>query len=382
MQVIFWQGILSPHLAPIIRALADRSGWAVSVVAERLMTPDRSAIGWSVPDLGGARIVQTMNRRSVEKVVEDAGRDCIHVLQGISGCGLVTMCLPVLRRYGAHVGVLSESGADKGIGLLSDVGSALRRARCRLQAKRYGDDIEFILAMGQDGVTWFKSCDFAANRIFPFCYVTETPTESERDRGSQRDRSCVTVAFVGRLVWLKGGDLLIGALASLTGREWRLIMVGDGEAGSTWRKLARKLNIAERVSFTGTLPNSDARAMIGISDCLVFPTRCDGWGAVVNEALMQGVPVLCSDRCGARDLLSEDWRGELFEGGCIEGLREVLGRWIERGVRSEDATLRIAQWSRCIEGKSVADYFAAVLEHVYGGAPRPVAPWSRDNSEG
>jgi phosphatidylinositol alpha-1,6-mannosyltransferase len=151
--------------------------------------------------------------------------------------------------------------------------------------------------------------------------------------------------------------------------------VGDGEGRSTWERLASRLQISDHVTFAGVLPNTEAKAILGRLDLFVLPSRFDGWGAVVNEALMQGVPVLCSDRCGARDLLSESWRGEVFKANSVDSLRDVLSTWIGCGKRTPELTERIKNWSRCIEGESLADYFAKVLGHVYSGAPRPMAPW-------
>jgi glycosyltransferase involved in cell wall biosynthesis len=154
--------------------------------------------------------------------------------------------------------------------------------------------------------------------------------------------------------------------------------VGDGESRSIWERLAVDWQISDRVTFTGVLPNTEAKAVLGSLDLFVLPSRFDGWGVVVNEALMQGVPVLCSDRCGARDLLAESWRGGVFRAGSAASLAEVLATWIARGKRTTELTERIKTWSHCIDGESVAEYFAAVLRHVYNGAARPIAPWLRN----
>ncbi|MGA3023420.1 MAG: glycosyltransferase [Bryobacteraceae bacterium] len=375
MQLIFWQSILSPHQAPYIRALAARAACNVTVIAERAMTPDRAAIGWTVPNLGAARIVLTTDRRTIETVIQESPRDSIHILQGIRGCRLVEISFPLLRQRSARSGILSESGAAKGLGAVSDVGTTLRRARCTFQALRHAASIDFILAMGNEGVRWFRTCAFSPERIFPFGYVTDASTETTEESEKTRAAREFTIAFVGRLVWLKGGDLLIRSLASAPACNWRLIIVGEGEDRSAWQRLAAKLQISDQVTFTGVLPNKDVKAVIASADLLVLPTRFDGWGTVVNEALMQGVPVLCSDRCGARDLLNEAWRGEVFKAGSVGSLRQALAKWIARGKRTRELTERIRHWSCCIEGESVADYFANVLRHVYDGAPRPIAPW-------
>ena len=48
------------------------------------------------------------------------------------------------------------------------------------------------------------------------------------------------------------------------------------------------------------------------SDCLVLPSRYDGWGAVISEALMVGTPVICSDNCGAANVVTASNVGSVF----------------------------------------------------------------------
>lgn len=373
MRLVFWQGILSPHQAPYIRALAERPEWDVTVVVECPMTPDRTAMGWKVPSLGQARVV-TSSAFTVASVLRECGEDAIHLLEGIRGRSIVRHILPVLRKRSARLGIISESANSSG------VKGWLRRLAYTWDGLRYASDIDFILAMGSQGVNWYRECRFPESKIYPFSYVTDEENGSIPRIGRLQVDEGVTLAFLGQLIPRKGGDILLRALASQTDKSWRLRMAGEGEDRSSWERLAAQLRISERVTFTGALANGAGRAMIGAADLLVLPSRFDGWGAVVNEALMQGVPVLCSDRCGARDLLAEPWRGEVFKADSVDCMRGVLSRWIGRGKRTPQVTERIRTWSRCIEGQTVADYFSAVLRNVYEGAPRPIAPWFRNGS--
>jgi len=373
MRLVFWQSILSQHQSSYIRALANRSGWDVTVVAERRMTPERAALGWSVPDFGQARLV-IVSESPDALAVEQYPQDAIHIMEGIRGFSMVRRVLPLLRKRSARGGIWFESGDAVGLK------GALRRIVYTWHGLAHSTEIDFFLAMGTQAMDWYRKCHFPDAKLYPFAHVTE-PTAGPIPKANQPGRTGeVTVGFLGALIPRKGGDLLLRALAALPNRNWRLIMVGEGESRPIWQRVAAHGRISDHVTFTGVLPNTEAKAVLGHFDLFVLPSRFDGWGAVVNEALMQGVPVLCSDRCGARDLLAEPWRGEVFKADSVESLRDVLARWIDRGKRTPELTQRIKAWSRCIEGESVADYFAAVLRHVYSGAPRPIAPWLRNGS--
>jgi glycosyltransferase involved in cell wall biosynthesis len=368
MRLIFWQSSLSLLNNSYISALAGRPGWGVTVIAERRMKPEREALGWVVPDFGQARLVIASENPEALRL-EQYPEDAIHVLEGMRGFSLVRRVLPLLAKRSAHVGVVFESGDASGFQ------GWLRRILYTWQGLAHSSGIDFFLAMGSQGVGWYRKCLFPKSKIYRFGYVTALVDGGRPEAMQIGITDKVTLGFLGALIPRKGGDLLLRALAGLRDRNWRLIIMGDGGSRSSWERLAARGRIADNVTFMGVLPNAEAKKILGDLDLFVLPSRFDGWGAVVNEALMQGVPVVCSDRCGARDLLSDKWRGDAFQAGSVEDLRDVLRTWIGRGKRTPELTARIKTWSHCIEGGSVADYFAEVLEHVYHDAPRPTAPW-------
>jgi glycosyltransferase involved in cell wall biosynthesis len=187
----------------------------------------------------------------------------------------------------------------------------------------------------------------------------------------------VQLAYVGQLIYRKGVDLLIRALQQIPPNlDWRLSVIGSGEMDAELRLLARELGVGSRIVFRGVVPLSQVPEAMCRSDLLLLPSRFDGWGAVVNESLMCGTPVLCSDRCGARDFLKEPWRGEVLSCGAMPAWAEALGRWIQKGPLPARERTRIAGWSRCIAGPEVARYFNAILKHVYQGQSRPAPPWA------
>jgi glycosyltransferase involved in cell wall biosynthesis len=111
------------------------------------------------------------------------------------------------------------------------------------------------------------------------------------------------------------------------------------------------------------------------ADVLLLPSHKDGWGAVVNESLMAGTPVICSTACGAAELVRQPWLGTVFRAGSVEDLAKALKHWIDLGTRSPIERERIRNWTTRISGQAVASYFVSIMEHVYQAANRPTAPW-------
>ena len=157
-----------------------------------------------------------------------------------------------------------------------------------------------------------------------------------------------------------------------------LQIIGDGPEHERLQELARTCGIEGRVGWLGQMETDQAVERMAQADLLVLPSRKDGWGAVVNEALMVGTPVICSSACGASDLLRHPWIGSVFQSGNVSGLVAELNSWIRKGKVDSVCRDRLRQWSRCIHAPAIAGYVEQIMEHIYNGKPRPEAPWRVD----
>jgi glycosyltransferase involved in cell wall biosynthesis len=137
------------------------------------------------------------------------------------------------------------------------------------------------------------------------------------------------VLAIGRLTHQKGFDRLIDAFAQLPQRDVRLVIVGEGEERTTLTQLAEKRGIAGRVTLTGfTL---ETERWLAHATVLALPSRWEGFGHVIVEAMAAGVPVVAYD-CpyGPRDILRHEVNGLLVREGDVAGLAAALRRVLER----------------------------------------------------
>lgn len=95
--------------------------------------------------------------------------------------------------------------------------------------------------------------------------------------------------FAGRLVAQKNVALALRTLAALP-RDISLTIVGDGPERARLEAMSSRLRLAERVVFTGMVP--DIRPHLERSDLLLLPSRFEGYPAVMIEALAAGLPVI------------------------------------------------------------------------------------------
>ncbi len=105
--------------------------------------------------------------------------------------------------------------------------------------------------------------------------------------------------YVGRMISRKGLTLLLEACARLQKRgcAFSLVLVGDGPERERLKHYAHSLQL-RNVHFMEAQRPDRLPAVYRSADALVFPTLCDVWGVVVNEALWSGLPVLASIYAG------------------------------------------------------------------------------------
>lgn len=115
------------------------------------------------------------------------------------------------------------------------------------------------------------------------------------------------IIYVGRLVKIKNIDFLIKAFADTKQEKDNtvLVIIGDGQEKENLEMLVKKLHLEKSCLLIGRLEGSDLYAWYNIAQCLVLPSYQEPYGAVVNEALIAGCKVICSDKAGASELINK-----------------------------------------------------------------------------
>ncbi len=129
------------------------------------------------------------------------------------------------------------------------------------------------------------------------------------------------VLGVGRLIPMKGFDLLLRAVAPLPGV--RVVILGEGGERGRLLTLAQELGMADRLELPGYTANP-WRSMRAAT-LVVVPSRSEGFSNVIAEALASGAALLVSD-CphGPRELVEDGVSARMVPSEDVEALREAL----------------------------------------------------------
>lgn len=106
------------------------------------------------------------------------------------------------------------------------------------------------------------------------------------------EESPCKLLFIGRLVYYKGCDVLLEAMARTKGTV--LNIVGDGPLKKELEEQCERLGLSSRVSFTGNLPDEELRRELADCDVFVLPSvaKSEAFGIVQIEAMAYGKPVI------------------------------------------------------------------------------------------
>jgi glycosyltransferase involved in cell wall biosynthesis len=137
------------------------------------------------------------------------------------------------------------------------------------------------------------------------------------------------VLFAGRLIPIKGIDMLLRALANLRneGAAVTLDIVGDGPMREDWTRLSRELGLAACVNFHGALPLDAVAARMQACHVFCLPSVRESGGAVVLEAMASARPVIALDFGGPAEIVTDAFGALLpmrSTAQVVDALRDTL----------------------------------------------------------
>jgi glycosyltransferase involved in cell wall biosynthesis len=217
-------------------------------------------------------------------------------------------CPPIRVVHTFHGNVLS--------GYFSPVKSLLFRVIERNLAQRASDAIVVLSPQQREElVVRYGVVPFDRAYVIPLA-LNLSEFERLPVRGSFRAEIGIgagdfVFGMVGRIAPIKNHELFLRA-AAIAARELprgRFVVIGGGEGAEELRRIASDLGIGERVRFAGV--RTDLPSVYADLDVMALTSRNEGTPLSLIEAMAAGVPVVATDVGGVRDLLTQEWSGDI-----------------------------------------------------------------------
>lgn len=176
---------------------------------------------------------------------------------------------------------------------LARTGASAAARFCNPMARLAWRRASVILAQNPETRDWFPARHRHKATVMPNAVVEDWELNGARNG----DVGGEVAVFAGRLVYLKGAELAIRAVARAPG--WQLQIFGRGPEQQRLERLVSELDVEDRISFRGWVPRDELLLRMREADVFLFPSLHDQAPWVVAEALGCGLPVICCDRGGA-----------------------------------------------------------------------------------
>lgn len=174
------------------------------------------------------------------------------------------------------------------------------------------------------------------------------------------------VVAVGRLVHQKGFDLLVHAHARVmaAGVPHRLLLLGDGPQAGALAELAEELGVADSVHLPGF--THDPLPVVAAADLFCLPSRWEGFGQTLAEAMIASTPVVAADCVsGPRHLLADGAFGDLVPVDDVAALAAAVERHLRQPDRLAAAAKAGHVWAVTdLDVSRTAEQLMAVLADV------------------
>lgn len=135
---------------------------------------------------------------------------------------------------------------------------------------------------------------------------------------------------LGRLAKEKNWQTLITAVAPVIQKHpnVRLVVLGEGEERDGLEKLAKKLNMTQRINLIGSVPFDEVPNYLKAADLFCFASVTETQGLVTLEAMAAGLPIVAVDATGTSDAVTNGEQG-LLTANDSEAITSTLLRLLE-----------------------------------------------------
>jgi glycosyltransferase involved in cell wall biosynthesis len=203
---------------------------------------------------------------------------------------------------------------------------------------------ERVIVLGaRDKMKLETELHLSPSRVVVLHNAVPDPRLQHKDAPGRTAGGPVRLLFLGYLSERKGVPELLAALGSdrLKHLNWHATLAGGGDSG-TYRDMAVRNGIADRVAFPGWIDRPGVDAACAAADILVLPSHAEGLAMSVLEGLAHGMAVVTTPVGAHTEVIENDISGLLVPPGDAKALAECLGLVIE----DRDLRARLQQGAR------------------------------------
>jgi len=136
----------------------------------------------------------------------------------------------------------------------------------------------------------------------------------------------ILIGSSGRIVWQKGYDQLLSLLENydFNNKKLHFLIAGEGSLRKTLISGLKEKKLESYITFIGNINNIPE--FLSALDIYIQPSVTEGFPLSVLEAMATGLPIICSDAGGLKELITDGETGLVYETGNVEELNVTLNK--------------------------------------------------------
>ena len=179
------------------------------------------------------------------------------------------------------------------------------------------------------------------------------------------------VLYLGRLKYYKSLHIFLHAAKKILDKmpHVKFVIAGDGEEKDNLIRLAKKLNIFDKVNFAGKVSEEEKIRLYQKAWVFVNPSYMEGWGITTIEANACGTPVVASDVPGLRDSVNNPHNGFLVPYGSINEFTASIIKLLKDDSLRAKMSIEAMYWAKQFEWKKSVEASLKLFEKEQEALP-------------
>ena len=369
--VIFWLDKYPRSIAGTIKALSSRFN-VICVCLRREIDEERAKMGWGYDEIAHCKFHFLSEEAHPIDVVTDIANlnadESFHFMLGLRNGGINKYVYKYIMPKHRNIAVIAERPTAY---QLSFAKRLLSQLYYRFMALILRNRIKCILAMGMLGVKAYRAVGWPQKMVLPYLYHKITkPVVNEQ----QIDCKNIKFVYVGQFSKRKGVDLIMEVFDSLNCYNWTLDVVGAN--GDMEKEVIEWCNENPKVNDLGVWNSMDVSQNIGRYDLCLVPSRYDGWGMVVMEAVEAGVGCITTTDTGSRDLIDASGAGVVIPSNSIEELVKYIRVLLKYPQLLDEWKSQACKYKNNITDERIAEYVTECILYFSSNSDKyPHCPW-------
>jgi len=384
MKIFYWVDSLNHQQLGTWDSVEELSGEPVTYIITEVENQTRKLQGWPKKDISNKNVVLLDKKKwfADSRRLINSNKEAVHVFYGFWSERKWFPIILYSLKQGVKIAILQEPYNESSVGYNQEEFLVVSKLKIFLRPFLYKISAALINKNSADkkrpcifpisliAYQQFIKAGFDKDSLFPYGYFVHQLKTNHR---IEVEDFSIRLVFVGSLLRRKGLDVAIDAITMLTGngRKVTLDVYGPGDP-----KLFIPNN-SKQIIYKGVIPTEQTQTVIANYDALLLPSRHDGWGLVVNEALLQGVPAIVSNKVGAKCLLERSGAGIVFRSEDAYELSRIFAELSSEPARLKEMRHNAELVGHQILPKQGAQYLLNVLSfYFFGSGVKPNAIWT------